>query len=91
MAAATDGAILEHARSKQLTVVTLDADFHALLAWSGASRPSVIRFRAQGLKAGEACVLIESVVARVEQELDAGVLVSATRERVRIERLPIGR
>jgi predicted nuclease of predicted toxin-antitoxin system len=45
MAAAADQRILDEARRKQACVVTLDADFHALLALSGARDPSVIRIR----------------------------------------------
>ena len=37
----SDAAILELARSEGRAVVTLDADFHALLAASGAKSPTV--------------------------------------------------
>jgi predicted nuclease of predicted toxin-antitoxin system len=53
MVSATDDAILEAARQQQLVVVTLDADFHQLLAASRATAPSVVRLRIEGLK-GEA-------------------------------------
>ena len=40
---ATDRQILDYAMSDNRICVTLDADFHALLATAGASKPSVIR------------------------------------------------
>ena len=48
MAKAEDTAILEFARLREAVVVTLDSDFHAILANSGAEGPSVIRIRKQG-------------------------------------------
>ena len=54
MAGAADEAILEYARTSGSVIVTLDADFHSLLALSGASEPSVIRLRVQRLKAKDA-------------------------------------
>jgi predicted nuclease of predicted toxin-antitoxin system len=53
MATAPDSVILEHARTKALVVITLDSDFHSLLAVSGASAPSVVRLRVQGSNATE--------------------------------------
>ena len=47
---ATDSQILDHARTDHRVVVTLDADFHALLALSGAAVPSVVRIRREGLR-----------------------------------------
>src|SRR5262249_36970287 len=49
---ATDAEILAIAAEKSATIVTLDADFHAILAVSGSSKPSVIRLRLEGLRAG---------------------------------------
>jgi predicted nuclease of predicted toxin-antitoxin system len=46
MSTAADEEILGFALSKNGVVVTLDADFHAILA-SGAVGPSVIRIRIQ--------------------------------------------
>jgi len=45
---ASDSEILEVSRQRGAVVVTLDADFHALLAHAGATSPSVIRLRVQG-------------------------------------------
>ena len=52
-ATAEDEAILERGREDERIVTTLDADFHTLLALSGATAPSVIRIRIEGLR-GEA-------------------------------------
>ena len=49
MSHADDREILQVARERQAAVVTIDADFHAILAVSAASGPSVIRLRLQGL------------------------------------------
>lgn len=50
MAAASDAMILEEGLNRNAVVVTLDADFHRLLALSNATTPSVIRIRMEGLK-----------------------------------------
>jgi predicted nuclease of predicted toxin-antitoxin system len=39
MASATDEAILDETRRQQAVIVTLDADFHRLLAVTGGRRP----------------------------------------------------
>ncbi len=51
MSTAEDSAILAQGQAENRVVVTLDADFHTLLALSGAVSPSVIRLRLEGLKA----------------------------------------
>lgn len=50
MAAAKDECILAEGKSRGAIVVTLDSDFHGLLALSNATLPSVIRIRTQGLE-----------------------------------------
>jgi len=50
MAKATDEDILDRARREGETVVTLDADFHTLLAIANGAAPSVIRVRVGGLR-----------------------------------------
>ncbi len=45
MSTASDAEILEEGRKRHAVVVTLDADFHALLALSDALLPSVVRIR----------------------------------------------
>jgi predicted nuclease of predicted toxin-antitoxin system len=47
---AADSEILAYAQQRDLIVVTLDADFHMLLAASGAASPSVNTVAASGKK-----------------------------------------
>jgi len=90
MAAATDEAILEVARQQPAVVVTLDADFHQLLAISRATMPSVVRIRIEGLKGDQVANILAQVISIASAELDAGALVSVTETRIRVRSLPIG-
>jgi predicted nuclease of predicted toxin-antitoxin system len=53
LADASDAIILDYGRTESRIVATLAADFHTLLALSGATFSSVIRLRIEGLR-GEA-------------------------------------
>ena len=66
MSTAVDEEILGFAQSHKAVVVTLDADFHAILAVSGAAGPSVIRIRIQGFGAAEITECVRSVRIRFE-------------------------
>ena len=90
MARATDARILESARERQAVVVTLDSDFHTLLATSRAVRPSVVRIRIEGLKSEPLASILGRVLAEAQTELEAGAVVSVTADRIRVRRLPIG-
>jgi predicted nuclease of predicted toxin-antitoxin system len=91
MAAATDETILDFARRQQAVVVTLDADFHQLLAASRATAPSVIRLRIEGLRGEQLAAILVQVVAAAGPELAAGAVVSVSEHRMRVRSLPIGR
>jgi predicted nuclease of predicted toxin-antitoxin system len=90
LATASDQTILKHAELQGRTVVTLDADFHALLAVSGASAPSVVRLRIEGLKGSELAVLLVRVWERAGSALTRGAIATVTPGSIRIKELPIG-
>ena len=87
--AATDETILAVGRDRGAIVVTLDSDFHALLARCNASSPSVIRIRIQGLKGDDVARVIQQVVQAVESDLLAGAAVTVTDRRLALRRLPL--
>jgi predicted nuclease of predicted toxin-antitoxin system len=86
---AEDAIILERGRQEDRVVVTLDADFHALLALSGDASPSVIRVRIEGLKGESAATLIRTVLTQCEGDLKQGAIVTVEPRRIRIRRLPL--
>jgi predicted nuclease of predicted toxin-antitoxin system len=91
MAAATDQDILRRALAERRAVVTLDADFHAILALENASAPSVIRVRIEGLRGVELAALIQRVVRVCEDDLVAGAMVTVDERGVRVRALPVVR
>ena len=91
MSRAEDAAIIAIARQEQRMVVTLDADFHALLAVSGATGPSVLRIRMEGQKADQVALLIERVLALASDELNQGAMITLSEGKVRIKLLPVSR
>ena len=91
MSRADDRDILQPARDEGRICVTLDADFHSLLATSGQPAPSVIRIRKQGLDAISLAALLQSVWPSVEDGLQSGAMVTVPDSAVRVRRLPIVR
>ncbi len=89
MSQADDRSILERARAERRICVTLDADFHALMATSGATLPSVLRVRKEGLDAVAVARLIEEIWPRIADALAAGAMVTVTDHSVRIRTLPV--
>ena len=88
-AAASDAAILALAEAEGRVVVTLDADFHTLLALAGATAPSIIRIRIEGLRAEALLHLIQTVLAQTSAELTLGAVVTVQEGRLRLRRLPL--
>ena len=91
MSRADDREILRRARAESRVCVTLDADFHSLLATSGERGPSVIRIRKEGLDANALAALLQTIWSRVEDALASGALVTISERSIRARRLPIVR
>ncbi len=89
MAQAADGEILDLARREACVLVTLDADFHALLTVSGATGPTVIRIRIEGLKGPEMAALIQRVLQRIDDPPERCVVATVNARNIRLKRLPI--
>jgi len=90
MWAAADREILAWALARGFIVVTLDADFHAMLAVSGACMPSVIRLRIEGLRGERATRIILSVLTEFGPDLERGAIVTVKAYKVTCHRLPLG-
>jgi predicted nuclease of predicted toxin-antitoxin system len=91
LSTATDGEILAAARADAAIIVTLDSDFHTLLAIAGSDDPSVVRIRVEGLRASHMAALILDVITVCAEDLARGAAVSVREDRVRIHDLPIVR
>ena len=89
LSTAQDDAILAEGRSQGRTVVTLDSDFHTILALEEASGPSVIRVRWEGLRGSEMAELIGQVLKLCPDELELGAAVSVRPDGIRIRLLPM--
>jgi predicted nuclease of predicted toxin-antitoxin system len=91
MARSSDADILDYARREQRVCVTLDADFHTRLAVSGASRPSTIRVRIEGLNGRALAELLKRVWPELGVALEDGAMATITDRSIRLRRLPIAR
>ena len=91
MAQASDRQILDRAIAERRIVATLDADFHTILALSGAQAPSVIRMRIQGLKGRQLSILLQEILSRCREDLRAGAMITVEPHRIRTHRLPVPR
>jgi predicted nuclease of predicted toxin-antitoxin system len=89
LSSAADADILDRAREMGCTVVTLDSDFHAILALSGALAPSVIRIRIEGLDGAGVEALIRAVISACGEEIESGAAISVTETAIRLRSLPI--
>jgi predicted nuclease of predicted toxin-antitoxin system len=88
MSRSPDTEILKIAHDDNRTLVTLDADFHALLAVQGLARPSVIRIRWEGLGAQQITRLLMDIWPRVHDDIESGAMVTVDKKSVRVHRLP---
>jgi predicted nuclease of predicted toxin-antitoxin system len=89
MSRSSDRQILEYARSKNRVIITLDSDFHTILALTNASTPSVIRIRLEGMKGPELAHLIRKLTPRIAPQLKKGAMVSVSDSGIRIRTIPL--
>lgn len=89
MAEAEDIDIIRKARTDIRVVVTLDADFHTLLALDGATTPSVIRIRIERLRGQALANLLLMVIDKCDEPLSKGSAVTVEHSRIRIRLLPL--
>jgi len=90
LTATADEEILCWADAQGRIVVTLDADSHAILATVGASSPSVIRIRIEGLSPIQISTLLISVITRHGDSLREGSALTIRPGGIGKRRLPIG-
>jgi predicted nuclease of predicted toxin-antitoxin system len=88
MARAKDAEIVELALANGSVVVTLDADFHELLARDAAVAPSVIRLRVQGLNADALCSVVLAVITSCADPIARGAAVTANEHQAHVRLLP---
>jgi predicted nuclease of predicted toxin-antitoxin system len=89
MSSAEDTDILSVARGRGAVLITLDADFHALLAVSMAAGPSVVRLRMQGLDGQKVAAHIIEAVKRFGTELREGCMVTVKERKTTYRMLPV--
>lgn len=89
MAEALDPEIIQHASREDRVIVTLDSDFHALLAAAGSSKPSVIRIRQEGLKGRQVAQLVLKISRQFKQELERGCVITFRAGEIRYRMLPL--
>ncbi|MEO5712305.1 MAG: DUF5615 family PIN-like protein [Luteolibacter sp.] len=89
LAHAKDLEILTRAEKEDRIVVTLDSDFHAMLAATGACRPSVIRIREEGMRGQALADLILRLSQQFSDALNKGCVLTVTLKQARLRMLPI--
>ncbi|MFN0160673.1 MAG: DUF5615 family PIN-like protein [Burkholderiales bacterium] len=89
LGAAQDREIVSYALREQRAIVTLDADFHAIVALSGQRAPSVLRIRQEGLRAAAAARLIKDVEATARDVIRIGALLTVSDRAIRVHTLPV--
>ncbi len=87
---AADPVVLAAALSQGRALLTLDTDFGALLALSGARQPSVVLFRGEVTRRpeGQARLLLANL-DQIADDLVEGAVVVIGDGRVRVRRLPV--
>jgi predicted nuclease of predicted toxin-antitoxin system len=89
MERATDSAIVNYARVEKRFCVTLDSDFHSIVAIANESSPSVIRIRQEGLSGQKMAELLIHIYPEIEADIATGAFVTVTDKNIRVRCLPV--
>jgi predicted nuclease of predicted toxin-antitoxin system len=89
---ASDPVVLAAALQHRRVLLTLDADFGALVALSGARQPSIVLFRGEVTRRpeGQATLLLANL-DQIAAALTEGAVIVIGDERVRVRPLPVER
>ncbi len=90
-ATAEDSEIMEWANLNSYVVFTHDLDFGALLAASGADRPSIFQVRTLGVLPSQIEPLVVVALQQFKQILEDGAFVTVDEKRARARVLPLMR
>lgn len=89
---ASDKTILRNAFDANDVIVSADSDFATMLALTGMASPSLVLLRsADHLSPNEQADLLLANLPTVLQDIDAGCVVSISRNHLRVRPLPIRR
>lgn len=86
---APDTVIMRYADQNKLCVLTHDLDFSAILAASGASRPSVIQIRSDDVSPEALSEILVKTIRQHCQTLEQGALLTLYPARARVRILPM--
>jgi len=89
LASASDLEILQYALENSYAVISLDSDFHEILAIRKLSMPTIIRMRIEGLKAPAIAGIMLKVIESAIEDIKRGSAISVTDKGIRIRHLPL--
>ena len=89
LAQASDSAIIAEATARGEVIVTHDLDYGHLLAFSGASGPSVVTIRLRNAAPAQVTARILESWNQIEKSLQEGAIVILEDAASRVRRLPI--
>ena len=90
-ACSADQDVLAEAVRLGAVLVSQDQDFAAILAATGATRPSLVNLRVSFVDPERLARTIAAVMRTVPEDLAAGAIVTVDDVRVRVHGLPVGR
>ena len=86
---AEDVEIIDYAQENDLTVLTFDLDFSAILSATHMQKPSIVQIRASVIYAEDAVDLVAAALRRYNDELKTGAILSINIKNARVRILPI--